>query len=46
VCGFFQVIQKNRPIDKKLFLNSLFSMKHRGPDASGHKFTHDQKFVD
>ena len=38
MCGFFQVIQKNRPIDKERFLKSLDSMKHRGPDASGHKF--------
>ena len=38
MCGFFQVIQKNRPIDKKRFLKSLDSMKHRGPDAKGYSF--------
>jgi len=39
MCGFFQVIQKNKPINKTIFLDSLKSMKHRGPDACGYKFT-------
>ncbi len=38
MCGFFQVIERNKPVDKKDFLNSLSSMQHRGPDAQGYKF--------
>jgi len=38
MCGFFQVIQRDKPIDRKVFLNSLSSMRHRGPDAQGYKF--------
>ena len=45
MCGFFQVVQRDKPIDKKIFLNSLDSMKHRGPDASGYKFTQTKSYA-
>lgn len=38
MCGFFQVIQKKSPIDKRLFRQALASMRHRGPDQSGEMF--------
>jgi len=48
MCGFFQVIERHKVIDKAKFLNSLKTMKHRGPDATGHHFKevtiHDQTY--
>ena len=38
MCGFFQVIQKNRPVDRERFRQALSSMRHRGPDQSGELF--------
>lgn len=38
MCGFFQVIQKDKPINKDAFNDSLNSMNHRGPDATGINF--------
>ncbi|MDD5359048.1 MAG: asparagine synthase (glutamine-hydrolyzing) [Sulfurovaceae bacterium] len=38
MCGFFQVIQKSKPIQQDRFMKALNSMKHRGPDASGYYF--------
>jgi asparagine synthase (glutamine-hydrolysing) len=39
MCGFFQVVQKNREIDKDKFTRSLHAMDHRGPDAQGVHFS-------
>ena len=38
MCGFFQVVQKNSPINKNRFSEALNSMKHRGPDDRGEYF--------
>ena len=38
MCGFFQVIQKNKPINRERFIQSLNMMSHRGPDAKGTHF--------
>lgn len=38
MCGFFQVIERYKTIDKSKFLKSLKTMEHRGPDATGHHF--------
>jgi asparagine synthase (glutamine-hydrolysing) len=38
MCGFFQVVQKSKPIQQDRFMKALNSMKHRGPDASGNYF--------
>jgi asparagine synthase (glutamine-hydrolysing) len=35
MCGFLQVFQKNKPIDKKRFNKALQTISHRGPDGEG-----------
>jgi len=35
MCGFFQVIQKKKPVNKDRFRAALKTMSHRGPDAEG-----------
>lgn len=35
MCGFFQVIQKKKPVNKDRFTTALRTMNHRGPDAEG-----------
>ena len=38
MCGFFQVVQKQKPIDRERFGKALETMHHRGPDATGTLF--------
>ncbi|MGE9268495.1 MAG: asparagine synthase (glutamine-hydrolyzing) [Verrucomicrobiales bacterium] len=38
MCGFFQVFQKNTPVDPTAFRASLDLIKHRGPDDTGTSF--------
>lgn len=40
MCGFFQVIHRQRPVDSQAFQAALDSIQHRGPDDSGQRF-HD-----
>ena len=35
MCGFFQVIQKEGPINKERFVSALNTLHHRGPDSRG-----------
>ena len=38
MCGFLQVIHRNKPVDRERFRRALASMRHRGPDQSGECF--------
>lgn len=42
MCGFFQVAQKSKPVDREAFRKALSSMSHRGPDLSGELFLDHQ----
>lgn len=35
MCGLFQIIERNRPVDSARLKLALDSMRHRGPDAEG-----------
>ena len=35
MCGLFQIIERNRPVDPSRLKLALDSMSHRGPDAEG-----------
>ncbi|MBM4163442.1 MAG: asparagine synthase (glutamine-hydrolyzing) [Lentisphaerae bacterium] len=38
MCGFLQVIHRNKPVNRDRFRHALASMRHRGPDQSGELF--------
>lgn len=38
MCGFFHVVERDRPVDRNRFEAALRSMRHRGPDQSGQSY--------
>lgn len=39
MCGFLQVLQRNRPVNRERFASALKTLQHRGPDDSGSLFS-------
>lgn len=39
MCGFLEVFQKNKPVDRSRFESALAEMRHRGPDDSGASYS-------
>lgn len=38
MCGLFQVIRRDAPVDRERFRRALDSMRHRGPDQDGEHY--------